>query len=73
MNFFLKMMLKKQLKNIPDKDIDMLIAIVEKNPEFFKKIAGEIQEKVNKGMSQEDAAKEVMTSYQSELGELMRR
>ena len=72
MNFFLKTLLKKQLKGVPDDQIDMFITLIEKNPAFFKKIAEEIQAKVNSGMGQQDAAMQVMKSHQTELQELMK-
>lgn len=62
-------MLKSQ--GVPDEQIDMLIAIVEKNPELFKTIATEVQEKVKGGMSQTDAGMEVMKKYESELRKLV--
>jgi len=67
MNFFLKTLLKRQLKGLPDDQIEMFITIIEKNPEMFKKIAEEIQVKVNLGMGQQDAAMKVMESHRTEL------
>jgi hypothetical protein len=50
----------------------MFVTLIEKNPTFFKKIAEEIQAKVNSGMGQQDAAMQVMKSHQTELQELMK-
>jgi hypothetical protein len=73
MNFFVKALLKQKLKgSIPDDQLDMFIAMVEKNPAFFEQIAKEIQEKVSKGMSQQDAAMQVMKGHQDELAGLMK-
>jgi len=60
MNFFLKMMLKKQLKGVPDAEIDKLLAVVESNPDFFKKVAEQVEEKTKLGMSQQDAVMSVI-------------
>jgi len=70
MNFFLKALLKKQLKNVPDDQLEMIITVFEKNPEFFKTIAAEIQTKVSSGMGQQEAAMAVMKSHEAELREI---
>ncbi len=67
MNFFVKSLIKKQLNGIPDDQVDLLINAMEKNPEFFKQLADEIQTKVSAGMSQQDAAMLVMKGRKEEL------
>jgi len=67
-NFLLKKMLRTQ--GVPEAQIDMLITMMEKNPELFKTIATEIQEKIKGGMSQMDAGMQVMKKYESELRKL---
>ncbi len=52
---------------VPDAQIDMLVKMIEKNPELFKKIATEIQELSKSGMSQQDATVQVMKKYEQEL------
>ncbi len=64
-NFLLKKMLRSQ--GVADDQIDMLVKMIEKNPDLFKKIAEEIQQKIQSGMSQTDASKRVMEKYQDEL------
>ncbi|MCX6718917.1 MAG: hypothetical protein NTZ38_00875 [Candidatus Taylorbacteria bacterium] len=71
MNFIAKALLKKQLKGVPDEQVDMIIALVENNPELFKKIADEIQVKIGGGMDQQAAATNVMKAYEAELREVM--
>ena len=68
-NFLIKKMLRTQ--GIPPAQIDMFVAMIEKNPELFKTIAGEIEEKVKGGMSQMDAGMQVMKKYESELKKLV--
>ena len=58
-------------QGVPEAQIEMFVAMIEKNPELFKTIANEIQEKVKKGMSQTDAGMEVMKKYEEELKKLM--
>jgi hypothetical protein len=67
-NFLLKKMLKSQ--GVPAEQIDVLVAMIEKNPELFKTIASEIQEKIKSGMSQMDASMKVMEKYKEELKKL---
>lgn len=57
-------------KGVPDAQIDMFVQMIEKNPELFKKIAEEVQEKVKSGMSQTDAGLIVMRKYEEELKKL---
>lgn len=72
MNFFLKALIKKQLKGVPSDQVDMFITIIEKNPDLFKKIAEEIQVKVNAGLNQEQAAMAVMKAHEEELRAIMK-
>ncbi len=68
-NFLLKKMLRTQ--GVPEAQIDMVINMMEKNPELFKKIAEEIQAKIKSGMDQQSASMEVMGKYQEELKKLV--
>lgn len=68
-SFFLKKMLKA--KGVPESQIDMVVKMMDKDPELFKKISGEIEAKVKSGQDQMYASMEVMKKYQSELQQLM--
>ena len=68
-NLLLKKMLKAQ--GVPEDQIDMVITMMEKNPELFKTIATEIQQKVMGGMDQQVASIEVMKKYEEELKKLV--
>ncbi len=68
-NFLLKKMLRTQ--GVPEAQIDMVINMMEKNPDLFKKIAEEIQTKIKGGMDQQVASMEVMGKYQEELKKLV--
>lgn len=70
-NFLLKTMLKKQMKNVPQDQQDKIFAMIEKNPDFFMKIAQEAQEKIKGGMPQQDAMMTVMQTHQDELKGIM--
>lgn len=71
MNFFVKTLLKKKLKGVPEDQIEMFVTLIEKNPDFFKQIAEEIQAKVSQGMGEQDAAMAVMKSHEAELRTMM--
>jgi hypothetical protein len=68
-NFLLKKMLRTQ--GVPEAQIEMFVTMMEKNPELFKTIASEVQEKVKGGMSQMDAGMEVMKKHEEELKKLV--
>ncbi len=67
MNFFLKALVKKQLRGVPDDQIEMILKIVENNPQLFKKIAEEIQAEIESGADQQEAAMRIMKAHESEL------
>ncbi len=68
-NFLLKKMLRTQ--GVPEAQIDMVITMMEKNPDLFKKIAEEIQAKIKGGMDQQSASMEIMKKYEDELKKLI--
>ena len=68
-NFLLRKMLRTQ--GVPEVQIDMFIKMMEKNPELFKTIAAEVQEKIKGGMSQTDAGMQVMKKYEADLKKLV--
>lgn len=71
--FLLKQVIKRQLKGVPEAEVDRIIALVEKNPELFKKIGDEIQAKVKAGRSQMAASMEVLRAHQSELQKVLQK
>lgn len=71
MNFIVKSLLKKQLKGMPEDQIEMIISAIEKNPEFFKTLAEKTKAKMDAGMSQQDAAMSVMKEHGDELKGIM--
>ncbi len=51
--FLLKQVIKRQLKGVPEAEIDRILMLVEKNPDLFKKIGDEIKAKVKAGRSEQ--------------------
>ena len=70
--FLMKQMIKRQLKGMPEAEIDRIVALVEKNPDIFKKIGDEIKAKVKSGRSEQAATMEVMRAHQAELQKILR-
>ena len=52
---------------IPDDQIEQILTIIEKNPDFFKKMGEEVQHKIKSGMSQEAAMQAFMSAHKDEL------
>lgn len=70
--FLMKRMLKSQLKNMPEDQQNKILALVEKHPDLFKKIAKEVEHKTKKeGKDQMSATMVVMQKYQKELQQAM--
>jgi len=70
--FLLKQVIKRQLKGMPEAEVDRIITLVEKNPELFKKIGDEIKAKVKSGRSEQAASMEVMRAHQGELQKVLK-
>lgn len=69
--FVMKKAMAAQLKNIPEEERNKIIAIVEKNPEFFARLALEIQGKIKEGMSEQEATVAVLAVNQEEMRKLL--
>lgn len=72
-NFLLKQTLKHKLKNVPAEQRDMILSVVDRNPEFFEKVAKEVERKKKTGMDETAATMQVMREHQGELQKLIRR
>jgi hypothetical protein len=69
--FILKQAIKAQLKDVPADQQEMILAMVEKNPDFFMNLAKEVEEKAKGGMDKAQAVVAVLESHRSELAELL--
>lgn len=70
-NFFLKQLLKSKMKDVPASEQEKIFAMLEKNPEFFTKIAEEVQTKIKSGKDQQSTVMEVLTAHKDELQKIM--
>jgi hypothetical protein len=69
--FLVKKMLKS--KGVPDEQIDMVMEIMDKDPDLFKKIQEEIKAETKKGMNEQMASLLIMKKYQSQLQNLLKK
>lgn len=69
-NFIMKKMLQRQLKDVPEAEREKFIKMVEKDPDFFTKVAQEVKEKMDGGQDQMTATMSVMGKYKDKLKEL---
>ena len=66
----MKAMMSSQLKDLPEEQKEMIITLVEKNPEFFQKMATQIKERVDRGEDQMMAMQAVAKENQEELKQI---
>lgn len=71
-DFFMKKMLERQLKDLPEDQKELVKTAIEKNPELFKKIANEVKAQTKKGVPEAAATMQVMRKYQGELQKALR-
>lgn len=70
-NFIMKQAMKSQLKGIPEAQQKIILDAIDKNPDFFKKMAEKIKSKVDNGANQMSAMMEVMQDNKEELKKLL--
>ena len=71
-SFLLKQALKAKMKDVPEAEREKMLALMEKNPDFFKKIGEEVQKRVKNGQSEMAATMVVIREHQAELQKLMK-
>lgn len=70
-DFLLRATLKHKMKDVPEAQREQILALVQKNPDLFKKIGEEVERRTKGGESQMKATMEVMKKYRNEIGSLM--
>jgi hypothetical protein len=66
-DLLMRKMLQSKMKDVPPDQQEKIFAMIEKNPDFFQKIAAEVQEQMKQGKDQMTATMEVMSKYQNDL------
>ena len=71
--FILKKLIGGKLKaaGMNDAQVDQLIELVGKNPEFFKKIQDQVEAKKKQGISEQAAMMTVMRENQAEMQQIL--
>lgn len=72
-DFLLKQAMKWKMKDVPKEQQEQILAIVQKDPELFKKIGEEVERRTKNGEPQMKATMEVMKKYRTELSGLMQK
>ncbi|MDP3955968.1 MAG: hypothetical protein Q8Q18_01875 [bacterium] len=70
-SFLMKQALKRQLKDLPEAQREVIMKAIEENPELFEKIGNEIKRSTDKGVDQTIAAMDAMKKYQKELQQVL--
>lgn len=71
--FLMKQAIKSQMKGVPESQQEMILDMVERNPEFFENLAKELQDAVKTGKDQQTAMMEIMQKHKDELAKLMKK
>lgn len=72
-NFLLNQAMKWKMKDVPPEQREQIMALVQKDPELFKRIGDEVEKRTKGGEDQMKATIEVMKKYRSELAVLMQK
>jgi hypothetical protein len=70
-NFLKDKLIKSKLKNLPQDQQDMIMKMMDENPELLKKISDEIKAKKKQGVDEQTASMQVMFKYKNELQKVM--
>ncbi len=72
-NFILGQAMKWKMKDVPEAQREQIMALVQKDPELFKKIGEEVEKRTKNGEPQMKASMEVMKKYRTELASIMQK
>lgn len=72
LNFFMKQMLAKQMANMPAEQKERVLKAFDENPDFFKKLMGDISDRLKRGEPQQAAIMGVMASHKAELEKILK-
>ena len=72
-SFLLKKAVQWKMKGVPQAQQELMLAMVEKNPDLFKNIGDEIERRKKGGESEMKATMEVMKKYRNELAALQQQ
>jgi DNA-binding ferritin-like protein len=67
----MKKMVQRQIKDMPKDQQEMIMKLVEENPQLLKTISDEIKIKTKKGIDEQSAMMQVMMDHKEELQRAM--
>lgn len=70
-DFLTKQLLKKQLKGVSPEEQEKIMALINRDPDFFRRIGDEIQTEIKKGKGQMEATMHVMKHHRDHLSKLI--
>ncbi len=70
-DFLTKQLLKKQLKGVSPEEQEKIMTLINRDPDFFKRIGDEIQTEVKNGKGQMEATMHVMKHHKDHLAKLI--
>lgn len=72
MNFLMKKLVERQLKNAPPEQREMIMKLMEKDPKLFTDMSKKIKEKVKGGMDQQMASMSVLMENKERIQKIMK-
>lgn len=69
--YMMKKLLERQLKDAPAEQKELIMTLMEKDPDLLQKISKEMQAEIKSGKDQMTAAMKVMPKYQAQIQALM--
>ncbi len=69
--FFIKQLIKRKLKGVPQEMQDRIAGALDKDPKFFEMLSKEIEAEVKQGKNETAAAMGAMRKHQQRLRELL--
>ena len=72
-NFMMKQVMKHKLKHLPEQQQKVILNMLDRNPDFFKKIGDEVEKRKKSGQGEMEATMQVMREHQSEFQQMMQR
>lgn len=65
--------MKWKMKDVPAEQREQIMALVQKDPELFKKIGEEVEKRTKGGEDQMKVTIDVMKKYRTQLASLMQK
>ncbi|MEX0930438.1 MAG: hypothetical protein WDZ79_02025 [Candidatus Paceibacterota bacterium] len=72
-NYIMRKVMKAKLKDAPPQQQEMIMGMVENNPELFAKISKEIKQEMKNGRDQMAASMLVMKKYQKDIQKALQK